>query len=281
MDPDLTPAAATAAKRLQEKLGQDVGIDELSLLREKAAIPMGKMTEPKEQMLGSGMVGSIDEFIQGLTPQQLSSGTADNVAEQFSNARELWGRMRRSEAIQTAIDYASTYKSGFENGLKQYISTMLRNPKKMRGFNEAEVKLMKEIVNGTPLGNAVSQVGKMGLAVSGGSSGLGAMTGMGLGSSLGAGIGSAMGLGPMGGAIGAGVGAVTALATGTMARRISEMTIEGRAKLLQALVASGRARELMDTDPASFRMLAEAAQRLSQGAVTGSQAQRNTPEGRR
>ena len=158
---------------------------------------------------------------------------------------------------------------------------MLRNPKKMRGFNEAEVKLMKEIVNGTPLGNAVSQVGKMGLAVSGGSSGLGAMTGMGLGSSLGAGIGSAMGLGPMGGAIGAGVGAATALATGTMARRISEMTIEGRAKLLQALVASGRARELMDTDPASFRMLAEAAQRLSQSAVTGSQAQRNTPEGRR
>lgn len=281
MDPDLTPAAATAARRLQEKVGQNVGIDELSLLREKAAIPMGKMTEPKEQMLGSGMVGSIDDFIEGLTPQQLSSGTADNVGEQFANARELWGRMRRSEAMQTAIDYASTYKSGFENGLKQYISTMLRNPKKMRGFNEAEVKLMKEIVNGTPLGNAVSQVGKMGLAVSGGSSGLGAMTGMGLGSSIGAAIGSAMGIGPAGGAIGAGVGAATALAGGTMARRISEMSLEGRAKLLQALVASGRARQLIETDPAAFQMLAEAAQRLSQGMVTGSQAQRNAPEGRR
>lgn len=281
MDPDLTPFAATAAKRLQEKVGQNVGIDELSLLREKAAIPMGKMTEPKEQMLGSGMVGSIDEFIEGLTPQQLASGTADNVGELFSNARELWGRMRRSEAMQTAIDYASTYKSGFENGLKQYMSTMLRNPKKMRGFNEAEVRLMKEIVNGTPLGNAVSQIGKMGLAVSGGSSGLGSMAGIGLGSSIGATVGSAMGLGPMGGAIGAGIGATTALAGGTMARRVSEMSLEGRAKLLQALVASGRAKDLMETDPAAFKMLAEAAQRLSQGTITGSQAQRNAPEGRR
>lgn len=175
MDDDLTPGAAKVASRLgdaADSVDQNIGFRELDILRRKAAVPAGNLANRTESAIGSEMIEGIDDFVDNADP-----ALAGIVAE----ARKMWGKLRRNDLIDDAMKRADLAASGYENGLAIEFRRLLKDPKKMRGFSASEKLAMEAVVKGTPFGNLVRQIGKMGIGLNRQSNGLGAMVSSGLG----------------------------------------------------------------------------------------------------
>lgn len=255
VDPDiaarLTPSSSAVLDAMKRKVGQAVGVDDLDAFRKLAQTPAGKVTDKGEQRAASMIIEGIDDFIDSIKPEQLTSGTIDGVSDTFRAARDMWSRMRRTEKLQGIIDTAKEggYAGGFEAGLKTQIGTILRNPKQRRGFSEAELQLLSEIQTGTPLGRALAGISYLGISPSGG------RTAPQAGGLVTGGIVGGFAGGPVGALVGA--GAEVAATTGL--RAVREMSLERRARLFQQIISSGRAEEIAQKAPEAFKLLQEAA----------------------
>ena len=246
----LTPSSAAVLEAMKRKVGQSVGVDDLDAFRKLAQTPAGKVTDKGEQRAASMIIEGIDDFVDNINPDQLTSGTIEGVSDTFKAARDMWSRMRRTEKLQNIIETAKEggYAGGFESGLKTQIGTILRNPKQRRGFSEGELRLLSEIQTGTPLGRALAGISYLGFSPSGGrtvpTGGL--VTGGLVGFSAG---------GPMG----ALAGAATEAAATTGLRAVREMSMEKRARLLQEIISTGMADQVAQKAPEAFKLLQEAA----------------------
>lgn len=252
----LTPKSADVLSAMRDFVGKAVGIDDLEYIRQLAQAPASMITDKAEQRAASMIISGIDDFMTKLTPDQVTSNpnAARAAVDSLQKARDLWGRMRRSELIQDIINTAKSggYAGGFESGLKTRIGTLLRNPKLRRGFSEEELKLLSQIQLGTPIGKILSAVSYLGFSPSGGRSGL--LTSGGVwGGLLAAG-------GPIPAAIGA------ALTSGL--RYIREMSLEKQARLYADILASGKAAEVAQTYPEIMRYLQAITTRASTGVAT-------------
>jgi hypothetical protein len=246
----LTPSSAAVLEAMKRKVGQSVGVDDLDAFRKLAQTPAGKVTDKGEQRAASMIIEGIDDFVDSINPEQLTSGTIDGVSETFKAARDMWARMRRTEKLQNIIETAKEggYAGGFESGLKTQIGTILRNPKQRRGFSEGELRLLSEIQTGTPLGRALAGISYLGFSPSGGRT---VPTG---GLVTGGLVGGFTG-GPLGALVGAGVEA----AATTGLRAVREMSMEKRARLLQEIISTGMADQVAQKAPEAFKLLQEAA----------------------
>jgi len=114
------------------------------------------------------MQRKIDNFLEDLEPGQLETGgaNANRVGVLYRNARKEWGQYRRSEMLDKAIGSASYARSGFENGLRQEFTNILKGIEKgkIHGFKDHEIAAMQRVADGTAGSNAAREIGKMGLA---------------------------------------------------------------------------------------------------------------------
>ena len=204
MDDMLTPGAARVAGKMDDaaqSTNPDIGFRELDILRKQAAVPAGNVTNRTEAAIGTKMIEGIDDFIDSADPA---------LSGALRTARDMWGQLRRSEMVEAAIERAKNAASGFENGLRVEFRKIVRNPKALRGFTAAERAAMLQVVQGTPAGNLMRQLGRIGLGLSGQSNGLGATIG---------GIAGTAAAGPVGGAAAVGFGtAMKALAERSTAK---------------------------------------------------------------
>lgn len=243
MDGDLTPGAAKVADRITDAANApdpNLPFSELDILRRKAGVPAGNLSNRTESAIGSQFVGAIDDFVEGVDPA---------LSKEIGRAREMWGRLRRSELIETAIAKAQNQASGFENGLRVQFRAILNNPKLLRGFSEAERKAIREVVDGTTFGNVMKKLGVVGMNGGQGGTGLGMATGAGMGATVGTMIG-----GPFGGAI----GGLLPLAIGTGAKKLAERATAKAAERAQGIVAAGGVRGPVATLPAATQAQIEA-----------------------
>lgn len=206
LDVDLTPGAAKVASRLADAAdGQgNLSFRELDILRKKAGVPAGNVTNRTEQSIASRMIEGIDEFVDSVDP---------SLSGAIKEARDTWATLRRSELVEKAIDKAKNTASGFENGIRIEFRKILNNPKLLRGFNEAEIAAMKRVVQGTAFGNLMRQVGRLGLGISGQSNGLMATIG-----------------GIAGTAAGGPIGGLATVAGGTVAKMAAERSTQKAAE---------------------------------------------------
>lgn len=254
----LTPSSAAVLEAMKRKAGlssrvknavaQDIGIEDLDAFRQLAQAPAGKVTDKAEQRAASMIIEGIDDFMDGITPEQLTSGSIAGVADTFKAARDTWSRMRRTEKIQGIIEKAArgSYAGGFEAGLKTQISSILKNP---RGFSAEEVRLLSELQKGTPLGRVLAGISYLGFSPSGG------RTAPQAGGLVTGGLVGGMAGGWPGALIGAGVEA----AATTGLRAVREMSMEKRARLLQEIISTGMADQVAQKAPEAFKLLQEAA----------------------
>jgi len=260
--PALTPKSADVLSAMEDFAGRAVGIDDLDYLRQLAQTPAGMVTDKAEQRAASLIISGIDDFIGNLTPAQVVSNpnAARGAAEALQEARDLWGRMRRTEQIENIIRIAREggYAGGFESGLKTQIGRIIRNPRLRRGFSDAEIALLQDIQQGTPLGRILAGISYLGFSPSGGRTpiqGGGLLTGAITGATMG---------GPAGAVIGAGV---EALGT-TGLRAIREMSLGQKADLYAQVIASGQAQNIMRQYPSLLQELQAAASAVTRGGAT-------------
>jgi hypothetical protein len=120
--------------------------------------------DPSEKALGNMIIEKIDDFIANARPGEVLAGNSKDAAKAISEARNMWGRMRRSEQVADAIGKAdlraaSTGSGGnADNATRQNIRRLLE---KGRGFTADEKAAMEKIVRGSPGQNALRLAGKL------------------------------------------------------------------------------------------------------------------------
>lgn len=218
MDEMLTPGASRVARNLEDLAtnpNPNMTFRELDIMRKQAGIPAGNIANPTEANIGARMAGSLDDVFATAAP-----GLSDDVAE----ARKMWGQMRRAELIDRATGKAENAASGVENGTRIYLRQILNDPKKLRGFSDAEIDQMKRVVQGTLPANILKKISKLGF-------GSGQQSNF-LGGSIGAGSGAAIGGPVMAAAV-----PMAGYAAGKGAEALAKRDVD----LLRAMVLGGQA----------------------------------------
>lgn len=166
IDRTIHPKATAALNRLDEARGTEPTLKEMDILR-RVLKGAASSIEADERRVARIMIDKLDDYIGSLTAKDVVSGNPEMAAKALSEARSLWGRMRKGEILQEAVEKAqrraaSTGSGGNEeNAIRQNIRAILDNPKKARAFTPEEKKLMERVVGGAPLQNFARLVGKL------------------------------------------------------------------------------------------------------------------------
>lgn len=228
------------------KASNTVPFDELDMFRRYVgnAAAGAARNNPNDARIASGAIEQIDDFVNRLSPDDVDAGDVEALQTLLPKARETWARMSRTQRIEDAIDAGSNnYLSGAASGIRNQFRQILKNP---RGFSDAEIKMMRRVVNGTVPEQIVNYLG----------SGLGMVAQ----TMAGGAAGMAGGLPGML----AGAAAGTAMGAGT--RKMAENIVTKNAEIARALVASGKVPQLPVASPA-VRAITEALARRTGAAV--------------
>jgi len=184
VDDVLTPKSARVVDRFIGELDnvQPRSLTDLDNLRKQAQIA-AQAIDPSDARVGAIMVDEIDDFLDGL-PQGAFSGpeakVVGQIGERYKAARSLWGRARRSELISDAFEKADLQASGFENGIRTQLRSIVNNKKRSRFFTKDEVQAMKDVVKGTSDANLLKLVGRLGFSEGSATNILGGLAGIGV-----------------------------------------------------------------------------------------------------
>lgn len=254
-----TPLAADAIDEMKNEVGRVIGIDDLDYFRQNASSAFSRDNNADNRALNL-IVSGIDDMIDNVAPSVWKSGVSpDDVTANLTRARDIWGRLTRSEGMQKIIRTASEggYAGGFEAGLKSQISKILRNDNLSRGFSAEERELMRQIQVGTPIGRILAGISYLGFSPSGGR-----MAPQAGGLATGGLVGALVG-GPVGAIVGAGA----ELATTSGLRALREMSMREQAELFSRILAEGSADAVIKQAPEVFDLLRNAAARMTAGGV--------------
>lgn len=221
--PKITPASHAAMEEVLAGRGKEIKLSDLEVLREIAQNAAKSNTNRKEASIGTQIIEQIDALINDLKPESLIKGDSTGVAEKYRQARDLWGRMRKSEMINRAVDKAENYHSGFENGIRMQFKNILNNDRLIKFFNKQEIEEMKRVSNGDFKGNLTRFLGRF------------AMTEGKAHNSL---------MGTMGAGAGYMMGDITGMvivpAVGQVSRNLAQKLTAGRAAFADDIIRAGK-----------------------------------------
>jgi hypothetical protein len=227
LNPMASQAMLTGQKMVGE-MSQDpsaaIPFSQLDQFRRRLGTAAGNMQNPADSRLGSIAIGELDDFVQRLGPDDISTGDISTLQDLIPKARELWAQASRAGLIDDAIDNSQNYLSNRASGLRNQFARILRSPQLRRGFSAEEIAAIRRVVDGTIPERLVHLLG----------GGIGQISQMGLGAALGSGAGA------LGAAVGTGAGALTSAVT----QRASEGIALRNAEIVRALIASGGLRNL-------------------------------------
>jgi hypothetical protein len=133
---------------LGDMVGKPQSLQQMEALR-RIAGEVTKSNHASERRLGHIAKDMIDDAVANL------GGATKELAE----AREMWGRMRRVEAIENIIEKAADTKN-FESSIQTGFRGLLRNPDKhLRGFSQEEIDAIRQVVRGGSLQRALERIG--------------------------------------------------------------------------------------------------------------------------
>jgi hypothetical protein len=220
-NPRIHPKVNAALDEIQSLTSNAMTVSEIDTMR-RVARSAARSIEPDEARLGSMMVRKIDDFFDTIPQSAISGSQNPQVGALLKDARIKWGRAKRSEILEEAVEKASLQASGLENGLRTQFRSILNNKRKIAGFSAEEREAMKRVVKGGKAENIAKHLGKLGFSENQASSMLLA--------SLGVAGGAAVG-GP--------AGAVAVPIVGQAARSLAQRLTRNNAKLADELIRAG------------------------------------------
>ena len=159
----LHPRVSAVLDEIEGRSGP-MTLREADVLR-RVATNAAQGTSPDEARLAVRAADAIDGVIDRLGDQSAP----------LREARAMWHTMRKSEAVEEAIERATTGPSSFAQNLQTEFRRLIRNKRAMRGFSDAERRAIAKVVSGGAvegtlrfLGKSMSPTGMMGAITSGG-----------------------------------------------------------------------------------------------------------------
>jgi len=222
-NPKVTKPIEDILNVFEDEVGTPQKVSDIDVLRQVAK-SAANSTDPNLQRLGGIIINKVDDFLDSLAPKDLAGDSkAANSGKMYKKARELWSRNKKIETLEDADFRAQLAATGYENGLRQEFTRILKNKKLRRQFSEQELKQMKLVADGDKKGNAAKFFGKFGLSE-------GRATSM-VGSALSGGAGFAAG-GP--------AGAAAAISGGQLSKWLSQRLTKGKTDYADALTRAGK-----------------------------------------
>lgn len=183
-DPRLHPKVAVALDEINKAGNKNLTLSEAEILRRIGNASKASI-DADERRLGSILIDKLDEFVEGAQPSQLQSGNKQAI-EALTDARDLWKRSKKGEIMNEIFDVAELRastnftQSGMEQAIRNRLTNLATNSKKMRTFTKNEQELIKQAAKGGSLQNVLRYVGKLaptGIVSAGGGAGLGYLLG--------------------------------------------------------------------------------------------------------
>lgn len=133
-----------------QKTGKPISFSEMELLR-RVARTAGKSLDRDERRLASGIIRQIDDFVEAPPSNAILAGQGDEAASAIKEARTAWRRKSQSDAINTMIvEKATNSAEGLSaNSLRSAARTVANNQNKMRTFDPAVQKQIKDLSRGS------------------------------------------------------------------------------------------------------------------------------------
>ncbi|WP_407491872.1 hypothetical protein [Pseudooceanicola sp. MF1-13] len=147
--PRLHPKLSVVLGEIDHMAATDQPLQRLEQLRRMAGNAASSL-EPDERRLASMVIDKIDDAVDGM----------GDASAPLKQAREVWSRMRRMEAVEAIIEDASN-SPNFEQALQTKFRALLRNPRRMRGFSQAERDAMGKIARGTATVKSLKSLGSL------------------------------------------------------------------------------------------------------------------------
>lgn len=165
-DPIIAPMAARVADRVADQATSPQSLQQVENLRKLSGRIGNKLVAPEDLRAGQNIVNSIDDFYSRLSPSDVIGQNPQQSVAELLKARAASAAGKRSDTVTTAVEKAERQASkggsgaNFDNALRQRIASLLDNPNKVRGFNEAEKQQMQRVVEGGSLQNLLRLLGK-------------------------------------------------------------------------------------------------------------------------
>lgn len=231
----VTPEAFGAIQEVKKDiaLGNPIPIsqmDELRTVAKNSIVP----TDANKTRAGTRIVDEIDSFMDDLKSGDIATAgriPAAAVGKRYKAARTLWGRAKRSEMLQDAIEMGASRKAGVEKGIRNELNNLLNRKKSRKFLSKEDVAAIRRVTDGDFKQNFASLVGGMGLKLENSPSLFSSVIG---GGGLGAIASTAPGL--AGAVAPVAIGAVT---VGTMSKEIAKKITRNRAGFLEAMQRAG------------------------------------------
>ncbi|PQV56581.1 hypothetical protein LX70_02153 [Defluviimonas denitrificans] len=147
-DAQLHPRVAAVISRLKSESGTK-SLAEMEILR-RVASNAAQSAQPDERRIGAIVIDAIDK-----TVERMGNGSRELV-----EARKMWSQMRRLEVIENAIEKASL-QDDFVAGLRTQFKALVRNPKALRGFSDAEKAAIRRVAVGSATEKGLRALGKL------------------------------------------------------------------------------------------------------------------------
>ena len=218
------PRAYKAMQSLKELKGQDVPVSDL-MIRRTTASHATKTVDQPEISLGTTIIDRIDNFMEkGADNLKVPEGVDPNtLSKKLVEARDKYGRAKRSETIQTAFKNAELNDAGFDTGLRSELKSILKSRNKSRFFSEDELKLMKDVREGGNLTKLAQLGGSFGFS----GSPYHNISHVALGSLI-------------GNAVAGPIGALSAVGLGQLSKALAARMVRNSGEMFDAVIRAGK-----------------------------------------
>ena len=171
-DPDTDDIVNQALKMIDLKSGKPISFDMLDKFRRKVRdLPYNKSgtssVDNDERAVIEAIDDLIDDFMDGLTPAQITSGDATAAARLLTKARGVRARSYQTETLENAFKKASDASKRQDNprpfaqGLRAEFKSIADNPRKMSKFDKPTQELITKVANGTATQKVLMALGKL------------------------------------------------------------------------------------------------------------------------
>lgn len=157
----LAPNTQALLQLMDDDVGNPLTFSQIDQTRRMANVAAQSITSPIDKAIGSMVKDKLDDFLDGQADKLAKTGEAE-LAGKFKQARNLWSRAKKAEVLDELVGNAELQASGFENGLRIGMRSLLKDKRKISGFTAEEKALMREITEGTGLANTFKKLGKLG-----------------------------------------------------------------------------------------------------------------------
>lgn len=230
---------------------------------------------PSERAAANIVIEQIDNYVNGLGPQDLIAGNSMQGVNSLRQARELWTRVAKNERFVNSMDSAELRAastgsgSNIENATRQNTRRLIDPTSRTapRNWTADEREALDALTRGSFTQNTLRLLGKF--APTGVVSG-------GLGTTTGAAVGAAVG-----GPAGAAVGATTLPLLGAAAKFGADRSVMNAVQRLDELIRAGGTQAQLQAAQGALRQLTqaqrEAVSRIVQMAIVQTETGQQEP----